>query len=676
MCTFLGYSIKHKGYKCLSPTGRIYISRDVLFNEHLFPYATHSLPTSNSSMSTSSSGTGVSAFIPQSTTPFHTSYTHSPPLSSSSSTHPTPHSPPVTDFTSVAPVSQPIETTVAAAASVTAATVSQPHSAPVTNVPTNVHPMVTRAKAGITKPRVLLTTSEPKSYKVALQHPQWNKAMNCEMYALKKNGTWTLVPLPPGKRAITCKWVYKEKLNPDGTTAKYKARLVARGFLQQYGFDFTETFSPVVKPATIKIVLTIALTYKWTIRQLDVNNAFLNGDLQEEVYMAQPPGFVDNEHPHFVCKLHKAIYGLRQAPRAWFEKLKHVLLSFGFLCAKADPSLFYRHTSAHSTFLLVYVDDILVTGSSSSALSSLIQQLHQMFALKDLGLVNYFLGIEVAHTTEGLHLCQKKYILDLLVKAKMDNANSLPTPMTGGEKLSALNGDPFHDPHFYRSVVGALQYATITRPEISYAVNRVSQFMQAPLDSHWKTVKKILRYLSGTIDLGLHLKSASTLTVTGFCDADWASDPDDRRSTSGFCIYLGPNIVSWSSKKQKTVSRSSSEAEYRSLANATADLVWIQALLTEIGIHLQHVPVIWCDNQSAVLMAANPIMHSRTKHIELDLYFVRERVINKQLLVKHTPACDQIADILTKALANTRFLYLRDKLSLDFLSRLSLRGGC
>lgn len=480
--------------------------------------------------------------------------------------------------------------------------------------------------------------------------------------------------LPKDKKAIGCKWVFKLKENPDGTINKHKARLVAKGFLQQYGFDFTETFSPVVKPTTIRVIITIALSRNWIMHQLDINNAFLNGVLQEEVYMSQPPGFEDTKAPTHVCKLHKALYGLKQAPRAWFDRLRSILISLGFRNARADQSLFMRITSQHTTYILVYVDDIIVTGSSPAEVAIVISCLNSKFALKDLGPLSYFLGIQVEYTAEGVILSQKKYISDLLCRAKMQYANGLTTPMTSGEKLSAQGSDPIQHPQLYRSLVGALQYITITRPEISNAVNKVCQFMQTPLESHWRTVKRLLRYLKGTIDFGLHLRKSSNLELTGYCDADWASDPDDRRSTSGYCVFLGSNLVSWSSKKQHTVSRSSTEAEYRSLAHLAAEITWLQSLLSEVQIVQSRAPIAWCDNLSTVQMSANPIFHARTKHIEIDLYFVREKVLNKQLLVQHMPSCDQVADILTKALACSRFVLLRNKLRVEDSSTLSLRG--
>lgn len=256
----------------------------------------------------------------------------------------------------------------------------------------------------------------------------------------------------------------------------------------------------------------------------------------------------------------------------------------------------------------------------------------------------------------------------------MFDAKPQPTPMVAGTKLTLDGTNKFDDPKLYRSVVGALQYACITRPDLTYAVNKVSQFMHSPLEDHWQAVKRILRYIQGTQDMGLLLQKCSFPKLTALCDADWASDPVDRRSTSGFCIYLGSNLVSWISRKQSVVSRSSTEAEYRALALAVAELTWIQSLLSELHVPKYHQPPqVFCDNLSTVLLSANPVMHSRTKHIELDLYFVREKVQQHQVSVTHISAKDQIADVLTKPLPKSQFLLLRDKLRVQN-SPMSLRG--
>ena len=488
-----------------------------------------------------------------------------------------------------------------------------------------------------------------------------------------RTGTWSLVPLPPGRQAIGSKWVFRVKKNPDGSIQKYKARLVAKGFHQREGFDFSETFSPVVKPATIRLMLTVALSKEWQIRQCDFNNAFLNGDLDEEVFMLQPEGFISSD-ASLVCKLKKALYGLKQAPRAWFDKLRTTLQQFGFTNTHSDTSLFCLFSSDSVIYVLVYVDDILITGNNSAEISQLISNLHSKFALKDMGPLHYFLGIEATYSSAGtIHLNQSKYITDLLTKAGMDAAKSMPTPMISSHKLTASGGTTFANPSLYRSVVGGLQYATITRPDITYAVNRVCQFMQQPLESHWKAVKRILRYLSGTVSHGLTFHKNSDLRLLAFCDADWGSDLDDRKSTTGFCVYLGSNLISWSSKKQNVVSRSSTEAEFRSLASVMTELAWLQSLMLELHLPIA-MPTVFCDNQGAVQLAANPVLHNRTKHFELDLFFVRDLVIQKKVSVQHIPSEDQIADTFTKPISSVQFHIFKDKLRVHPNAPLSLRG--
>lgn len=298
----------------------------------------------------------------------------------------------------------------------------------------------------------------------------------------------------------------------------------------------------VIKSTTVRIILTLALTRGWSLQQLDVNNAFLNGTLEEEVYMEQPQGFEASDKT-LVCKLHKALYGLKQAPRAWFDKLKGALCNLGFTASRRDPSLFVYNQGPLIVYMLVYVDDIIITWNSGQLIQHLISQLHSNFALKQLGELDYFLGIEVKHIKDGsLLLTQSKYIRDLLERSNMSGAKGISSPMVGGCKLSKHGSDYFTDAKLYRSIVGALQYATITRPEISYAVNKVCQFMSQPLETHWTAVKRILHYLKATVSHGLHLQPASSsfpLLLTGFSDADWVADPDDRCSTSGSCIYLG-----------------------------------------------------------------------------------------------------------------------------------------
>ncbi|CAH9123451.1 unnamed protein product, partial [Cuscuta epithymum] len=446
--------------------------------------------------------------------------------------------------------------------------------------------IVTRSMNNISRPvkKLNLNTTvssvspEPRTVKEALSDPNWRHAMSDEFNALIKNGTWTLVPRTGRENIIGCKWVFRTKRLPNGNIDRYKARLVAKGFHQRPGVDYTETFSPVIKPTTIRLVLSLAVSRGWLLRQIDVNNAFLQGNLYDEVFMLQPPGFVDPNKPTHLCRLHKALYGLKQAPRAWYQELKHFLLQLGFVNSRADTSLFIYHHHNHLIYILVYVDDIVITGSSSDFIEALIRDLGSRFSLKDLGALSFFLGIEVIPHRDGILLSQQRYILDLLSRTKMSACNGVSTPLASTAKLSLTSGQPLDDPEEYRSVVGSLQYLALTRPDVSYAVNKLSQFLHRPTTEHWEATKRVLRYLRHTVDHGLLLRRSSALSLHAYSDADWAGNPDDYTSTGAFVIFLGPNAISWSSRKQRTVARSSTEAEYRSVATTAAELRWILSL--------------------------------------------------------------------------------------------------
>jgi hypothetical protein len=402
--------------------------------------------------------------------------------------------------------------------------------------------------------------------------------MDSEYQALVHNKTWHLVPRPRGENIIGSRWVFKIKRKSDGTLDRYKARLVAKGYKQRYGIDYEDTISPVVKAATIRLILSLAVSKDWCLWQLDVQNAFLHDILEEEVYMSQPPGYADAAHPDYVCKIDKAIYGLKQAPQAWYARLCGKLMALGFIPFKADTSLFYYNKGGHAMFVLVYVYDIIVASSSSKAVSALIADLKEEFALKDLGDLHYFLGIEVKRGKDGLLRTQERYAKDVLKRSGMDKSKPMDTPMSSVEKLSLHMGVKLgpDDATKYRSIVGALQYLTLTQPDISFAVNKVCQYLHASTTTHWSVVKRILRYIQGTISLGLKLVKTKSLLVSAFSHADWAGYIDDRRSTRGFAIFLGDNLISWTARKQATVSRSSTAAEYKSLANATAEILWVQ----------------------------------------------------------------------------------------------------
>lgn len=389
--------------------------------------------------------------------------------------------------------------------------------------------------------------------------------MSDEFGAQQRNHTWDLVP-NRNQHLVGCRWVFKLKYLPTGAIDKYKARLVAKGFNQQYRVDYAETFSPVIKSTTIRLVLDVAVKKNWPLKQLHVNNAFLQGTLTEEVYMAQPSGFIDKDRPTHVCRLRKAIYGLKQAPRAWYMELKQHLLNIGFVNSLADTSLFIYCHGTTLVYLLVYVDDIIVIGSDPNSVDAVLTSLAERFSIKDPTDLHYFLGIEATRKKQGLHLMQRKYIIDLLAKHNMLDAKLVATPLLTSPKLTIHSGSKLDDPSAYRSVVGSLQYLSFTHPNIAYAINRLSQFMHQPTSDHWQAAKRVLCYLVGTTTHGIFLHSSSPLSLHAFSDADWAGDSDDYFSTNAYVLYLGSNPISWSSKKQRGVSRLSTESEYRAVA--------------------------------------------------------------------------------------------------------------
>ncbi|CAH9137975.1 unnamed protein product [Cuscuta epithymum] len=666
-CVFLGYASEYKGYRCLDPiSGRVYISRNVRFLENVFPYSKLTGTTLSSSSMLSSTVT----LVPTRTTAYSHSQDAAPPTSLSPTVifspnqlqlpstqetqpgYPTPpiftpdSSLPTTSNSQSTPSFSPSHTPLAEP-SPTGRTFSpdsnshtsnnhttlvdpspQTSCSPLSNIPAashpladsssqpaspdstapvgNVHPMQTRSKSGIFKPKTIFTlntvvsTPDPTCFSVANRHLKWRAAMAEEFNALISNHTWDLVPFDAKKNVVGSKWIYKTKYLADGSVERYKARLVAQGFNQQAGIDFTETFSPVVKPTTVRLVLTLAVSFNWPIRQLDVKNAFLHGNLTEEVYMRQPPGFVHPQFPHHLCRLRKAIYGLKQAPRAWFHRFSSFLLSHGFTCSRSDTSLFIFRRNSDIIYLLLYVDDIIVTGNSLNLVNHFLSLLNKCFAMKDLGDLHFFLGIHASRTPSGLFLSQQKYISDLLHRFHLHTLKSVRSPLPSRTKLSLTDGELLADATEYRSMVGALQYLTLTRPDITFAVHLVSQFMHVPRTSHMLAVKRIFRYLQGTSSHGLLLQSSrGSAEIIAYSDADWAGCPDTSRSTSGYAIFLGPNLISWRSKKQPTVARSSTEAEYRAIAYAVQDTLHIRSVLFELGFPVRLPTTLYCDNVSA-----------------------------------------------------------------------------
>lgn len=677
-CIFLGYSSSYKGFRCYDPhTSRVFITRHAQFDECSFHFSGNSNNSSSSQLDLSS------FFEPQ----------YTPRMLPQATPMPTSTPSPVSKQPTTSEPCSICENSTGDPTSPAACTPSPPSSPPQSAVnlqpnppPISTHPMTTRSKAGISKRKyfvdiastklltALATSTIPKGFKSATKHPEWVAAMEEEIKALHNNDTWDLIPCPKNANVVGSKWVFRIKYHSDGSIERHKARLVAQGFTQLPEVDFSHTFSPVVKAATVRIILALAVQHNWALHQLDVKNAFLNGLLTKPVFMAQPPGFVDPRFPHHVCRLKKALYGLKQAPLAWFQRFSTFLYTLGFCCSRADTSLFYYTRGSSTIYLLVYVDDIIITGNDNSLISRLISRVHKEFAIKDLGRLNYFLGLEVTHTDNGLFLGQAKYAQEILSRANLLESKPVATPLAAGESLTS-NGSAFNDPTLYRSLVGALQYLTITRPDLSYAVNYVSQYLQSPTDDHFQAVKRILRYVKGTIHFGLTFTRSNDPSLIGYSDADWARCLETRRSTYGYSIFLGGNLVSWSAKKQPTVARSSCESEYRALANAAAEVVWVSHLLQEIRALPRARPLLLCDNKSAIFLSQNPVAHKRAKHIDLDYHFVRELVSAEKLITQFVPSHLQVADIFTKSLARPSFEFLRSKLRVGPNPTLCLRGG-
>ena len=383
---------------------------------------------------------------------------------------------------------------------------------------------------------------EPRNFEEAINQPVWYKAMEEEFQALEKNDTWTIVPLPKNKKPVGCKWVYKIKYQSDGSIERYKARLVAKGYTQTYGIDYQETFAPVAKMNTIRILFSIAVNNGWNLYQMDVKNAFLQGTLEEEVYMTLPPGHVKEKNTNLVCRLNKSIYGLKQSPRAWYGKLSQYLISLGFKISQSDTSLFSKHENNDTTIVLVYVDDIIITGNNYEKIDNVKKHLKENFEIKDLGRLKYFLGIEIAHSTKGLFISQRKYTVDLLKETEKLGSKPVSTPIDSNCKLNFEDGEPLENINQFQRLVGKLIYLTVTRPDISFAVSQISKFMHAPRKPHLDAIERILRYLKKSPGNGIWMKNNKSNEMCGYFDADWAGS-FDRKSTTGYCTFVGGNLV-------------------------------------------------------------------------------------------------------------------------------------
>ncbi|GJR06960.1 ribonuclease H-like domain-containing protein [Tanacetum coccineum] len=478
------------------------------------------------------------------------------------------------------------------------------------------------------------------------------------------------------RKAIGSKWIYKIKFKSSGEIDRYKARLVAQGFGQKEGIDYEETFYPVVKMVTVRCLLNIVVSMSWPVFQLDVNNAFLYGDLEEVVFMKPPKGYFPSDNK--VCRLKKSLYGLKQAPRQWNAKLTCTLIENRFSQSKSDYSSYTKSDKGVVLALLVYVDDIIITGNSVSEIEKFKVFLKSKFMIKNLGNLNIFFGIEVVDTHKGICLNQRKYVLDLLSEYGMLACKLAKTPLMSKLVISneASDKDPLLENIIdYQKLMGKLIYLTNTRPDISYVVHCLSQFMHSPLSSHLNTAFKILRYLKICPGLGIHITRTSGMFLNAYSDADWAKCIVTRKYVTGYCVFLNNSLVSWKSKKQNTLSKSSTEAEYRALASITSEVIWILKFLKDLQIENLLPVSLYRDNNSAIKIAANPVFHKRTKHLEIDLHFVREKILKGVVKTVKVDSANQIADILTKGLDTIQHLELVKNLGKYDVYQVETKGG-
>lgn len=500
---------------------------------------------------------------------------------------------------------------------------------------------------------ILLTAmGVPVTYDEAINvddSKEWLKAMDEEMVSLDKNRTWTLTSLPSSRRAIANRWLYKVKENADGTVGRFKARLVVKGFSQREGIDYSETWAPVAKKQAVLVALALAAQHDMEVVHFDVKTAFLHGDLDEDIYMVQPIGYDDGSGR--VCRLQNALYGLKQAPRAWYAKLRDALLNFGLVRSSAEPCVFVEHKEDSMTILVVYVDDGLLSSTSMAKITELVAFLSVKFEMS-VEQPQLMIGLEIIRDRRPgtIKVHQAAYIRRVLDRYGMTDCKPAATPADASSKLRKVTRDSDIVDAPYAEAVGRLMYAmTCTRPDIAYAVGKVAQLKAKPSQVHWTAVKHVMRYLKGTANLGIVFK-ANQDELFGYCDADYAGDLDNRKSTSGYVFVLATGPVAWQSRLQKIQAMSTCEAEYIATADAAKEALWLRQLLLDLGPRSVGATKLWCDNQGAIKLMANPEVTNHSKHIDVRHHFIRDLVADGHLIVDYVPTDRQAADMLTKAL--------------------------
>jgi hypothetical protein len=510
--------------------------------------------------------------------------------------------------------------------------------------------------------------SEPKSFREAMQRPDanlWYEAAVKEMQAHIENGTWELVKLPPGRKAIGSKWVFKVKRNADGSIECYKARLVAQGFSQRPGINFDKTFAPTAKWAALRTIFALAALEDWELESIDISNAYLNGKLHDvEVYMRQPEGF-DNRNGTWVACLLKGLYGLKQGGRKWFKRLEEVLLQLGFARIRADGSIFIWANNDVRVICPVFVDNITFASKSKAKIAELKAAIAEHFKLRNLGPTTFQLGVEITreHLQRTLHLSQRRYTQDLLERYGFVDSSPVSMPMdpsvslTSAHTLSMPEDKAFMCTVPYVSAVGALMYLAIAmHPDIAFAVGVLCRFMARPGPEHWKAVKHLFRYLRGTIDYRLTYApdASAPKPFYAYSNADHGGNRNNSRSTSAYVVKIGSGAVLWMSRLQPIVALSTTEAEFIAAASAGQEVVWMRQLLGELGFLIACLSLLLLDNQSAIQVGKNPEHHGRMKHLDLRFFWLRDVIAAGQIALRYVPTADMAADLLTKGLARIK----------------------
>ncbi|GJW23173.1 putative ribonuclease H-like domain-containing protein [Tanacetum coccineum] len=498
-----------------------------------------------------------------------------------------------------------------------------------------------------------LSQEEPKTISQALQDESWVEAMQEELLQFKLQKVWVLVDLPYGKKVIGTKWVFRNKRDERSIVVKNKARLVAQGFRQEEGIDYDEVFAPVARIEAIRLFLAFASYMGLTIYQMDVKSAFLYGTIEEEVYVHQPPGFVDPAHPNKVYKVIKALYGLHQAPRAWYETLSSFLMENGFRRGTIDKTLFIKKKKSDIMLVQVYVDDIISGSTKKSMCTDFEECMHKRFQMSSMGELTFFLGLQVKQQSDGIFISQDKYVVDILKKFDFLSIRAATTPIETNKPLVKDEDGVDKDIHVYRSIIGSLMYLTASRPDIMFAVCACARFQVTLKASHLNAVKRIFRYLKHQPKLGLWFPRDSPFELEAYADSDYGGASLDRKSTTGGCQFLGRRLISWQCKKQTIVANSTTEAEYVAAANCCGQVLWIQNQMMDYGFYLMNTKI-HIDNESTISVIKNPVAHSRTKHIEIRFHFIRDCYEKRLIEVIKIHTDHNVADLLTKGFDVTR----------------------